>query len=162
MNSRFPVTLAASFVVSLAGAHPGHAQAPGAIPRTLDVYVVQCGLLSSEGLREGANPRLSLTNCKLSVTGSDNGSTEFELTGTLYGQRITWSFAGDAKANVYKQVSPQTGGKFNRSVTNGVACFVPFDEEGLDDVTSLVCYKRSTLRKVHGWDRGSGAKFPIP
>ena len=113
-----------------------------------EVYTVQCGVLSSEGLKEDANPRLSSTNCILSVTYVDGGSTEFDLVGTLYGQRISWTFRGDLRANVYKQVSPQEGGKFNRNITNGLACFVPFDTEGLDDWESLVCYKRSTLRKV--------------
>jgi len=45
---------------------------------------------------------------------------------------------------------------------NGLACFVASDQEGLDDVNSLICYRRSTLRKTSGWDRKSRAKYPIP
>ena len=132
------------------------------LPRTLDFYEVQCGILSSEGLPAGAKPRFTLAACKLVTTISDNDVTKLDFTGRIYGRTISWTFEGNAKLNVFKQLAPQTGGKFNRSVRNGLACFVPFDEEGLDDVDSFVCYKRSTLRKIYSWDRKSGAKVPLP
>jgi hypothetical protein len=117
---------------------------------------------SSEGLPEGARPRLTLTKCKLGIATDDIGVVRLDFTGAIFGNTITWAFEGDAKSNVYKQLEPQKGGKFNRSVRDGLACFVPFDDEGLDDTESLVCYKRSTLKKLEGWDRKSGAKVRIP
>jgi hypothetical protein len=131
------------------------------IPMTLESFDVQCGVLSDEGLPEGAKPRFTVSACKLFVTLSDSGVTRFEFIGTDQGRKITWTFEGDARLNVFKQLAPQTGGKFNRSVQNGLACFVGFDDEGLDDPTSTICYRRSTLRKIIGWDRKSGSKYPL-
>ena len=91
-----------------------------------------------------------------------SGVTRFDFIGTGQGRKITWTFEGDPGLNVFKQLAPQTGGKFNRSVQNGLACFVGFDDEGLDDPTSTICYRRSTLRKIIGWDRKSGNKYPLP
>ena len=132
------------------------------IPRTLDSFDVQCGVLSDEGLPEGAKPRFTVSACKLFVTVSDSGVTRFDFIGTVQGRKITWTFEGDAKLNFFKQLAPQNGGKFNRSVQNGLACFIAFDNEGLDDITSTFCYRRSTLRKIIGWDRKSGNKHPLP
>lgn len=36
---------------------------------------------------------------------------------------------------------------------------MPFAQEA--PTTTPVCYKRSTLRKVYGWDKNSGAKFSL-
>lgn len=124
------------------------------VPRTLEIYEVQCGVLSDEGLPEGSRPRFTESHCKLAITLSDSGVTRLDFVGTIDGGSVTWTFEGDAKLGVFKQIAPQTGGKFNRSVRNGLACFVAFDDEGLDDVDSLICYRRSTLRKILSWDRG--------
>ena len=104
--------------------------------RQLDFYNVQCGVLSEGGLPEGAKPRFTVSACKLWVTVSEADTTRFDFVGSIDGREITWTFEGDAKLNVFKQLAPQKGGKFNRSVQNGLACFVEFDDEGLDNVGS--------------------------
>jgi hypothetical protein len=119
-------------------------------------------LLSSAGLRASSSPRFSSAKCRLILTEYEDGLTNFDFAGALFGRTINWSFVGDTKTNIYKQLEPQAGGKFNRSVKNDLACFVPFETEGLDDWESLVCYKRATLRRVHGWDKDTGKKFPVP
>ena len=154
------------FLIAIGAASGARAQTSqsttAAVPKTLDSFEVQCGILSDEGLPEGAKPRVTASACKLFVTVSDNDVTRFDFIGKDDGRTITWTFEGDAGLNVFKQLAPQTGGKFNRSVQNGLACFVGFDDEGLDDPTSTICYRRSTLRKIIGWDRKSGKKYPIP
>jgi hypothetical protein len=72
----------------------------------------------------------------LATSTSESRLIRLDFTGTIFGQTITWSFEGDTKLNVFKQLEPQAGGKFNRSVQNGLACFVPFEVEGLDDTHS--------------------------
>jgi hypothetical protein len=129
------------------------------IPLGLDYYRVQCGILSREGLPAGANPRLTQAgDCQLTIAVSDADVTTLNFTGKIDNQKITWSFEGDAKSNVFKQLAPQTGGKFIRGEMKrgGLACFVPFDLQGLDDTESLVCYRRATLRRIYG------KNFPMP
>jgi hypothetical protein len=129
------------------------------VPLGLDYYRVQCGILSREGLPAGANPRLTQAgDCQLTITVSDADVTTLNFTGKIDNQKITWSFEGDAKSNVFKQLAPQTGGKFIRGEVkrSGLACFVPFELQGLTDTESLVCYRRATLRRIYG------KNFPMP
>lgn len=142
--------------------HTARAQAAGDVPRSVELYEVQCGVLSAEALRDRPKPRFAAAKCKLTLSGFENGLTKFDFVGALFGRTITWSFVGDTETNVYKQLEPQAGGKFNRSVRTDLACFVPFETEGLDDSESWVCYKRATLRSGHGWDGETGKKFPVP
>ena len=112
-------------------------------------YEVQCGILSSAGMpdRDRA-PRLTLAACKLLISNRRSGDVKLKFTGRIFSNTITLAFEGDVKSNVFRQLEPQTGGKFNLSIRHGVECFVPFDTEDLDDTESLVCYKGSTLRKI--------------
>jgi hypothetical protein len=129
------------------------------IPLSLDYYRVQCGILSREGLPKGTNSRLTRAgDCQLTITVSDADVTTLNFTGKIDNQKITWSFEGDAKSNVFKQLAPQAGGKFIRGEVNrgGLACFVPFDLQGLDDTESIVCYRRATLQRIYG------KNFPMP
>jgi hypothetical protein len=146
-------TTVALFAISgLATAQPSQEDK---IALSFDYYRVQCGILS----REGANPRLTRAgDCQLTITVSDADVTTLNFTGKIDNQKITWSFEGDAKSNVFKQLAPQAGGKFIRGELKrgGLACFVPFDLQGLDDTESLVCYRRATLRRIYG------KNFPMP
>lgn len=150
--------LAGFFVCAMAPA--ACAQAGGSSARSPELYEVQCGLLSSAGSPGRAKPRFTSTKCELSLSEFADGRSKFDFTGTLFGQKITWSYAGNKKANIYSQLAPQAGGRFNRRARVDLTCFVPFDTEGLDDAESMVCYRTATLRRVEGIASGSASQGP--
>jgi len=151
--------LAGLFVCAIS--HFAFAQAAGNAARSTELYDVQCGVLSSEGLRDRAKPRFSSSNCRLTLAALEDGLSKFDFAGTSQGEKLKWSFVGNTKTNVFRQLEPQEGGKFNRRARADLACFVPFDIEGLDDVESLVCYRSATLRKVQGTAGGSALQNPV-